>query len=119
MLRALLATLFTFLIASAAISAEHPFEALSDARPDARPFADPHAPFAPPQGQDTEDIDKQPCVSAKDGEGKTAVDPLLDTAGRHHARIADGDFPQQWTFSKHILFLHACALRAPPHQTRA
>ena len=119
MLRALLATLFAFLIASAAISAEHTFETLSDARPDARPFADPYAPFAPPQGQDTEDIDKQPCVSAQHGEGKTAVDAPLDMAGRHHLRIADGDFPQQWTFSKHTLFLHACAPRAPPHQMRA
>ena len=119
MLRALLATLFAFLIVSAAISAERTFEALSDARPDARPFADPFAPFAPPQGQDTEDIDKQPCVSAKHGEGKTAVDAPLDTLGRHHMRIADGDFPQPWTFPKHIPFLYACAPRAPPHQTRA
>jgi hypothetical protein len=119
MLRALLATLFTFLIASAAITAEHTFEALSDARPDARPFADPYVPFAPPQGQDTEDIDKQPCVSARHGGGKTAVDAPLDTAGRRHMRIADGDFPQQWTFSKHILFLHACAPRAPPQRMRA
>lgn len=120
MLRALLATLFSILFVTSATHEEHAFFGeQAPANEFARPFADAYSPFAPPEGQDTEDIDYQPFVSARHGGGKTAVDAPLDTAGRHHARIAAAASPQRWSFSKHILFLHACAPRAPPHQTRA
>lgn len=120
MLRALLATLFSILVVTSAISEEHAFFGEQDSADQlGRAFAGSYALFAPSQGRDTEDIDKQPCVSAQHGQGKTAVDAQLFPAGSHHARTADGGLPHPWAFSKHVLFLHACAPRAPPHQARS
>jgi len=110
MLRALLATIFAVLTASAVLAVERS----SVPADHANHFAGKHDPAPAPQGEDQIDIDKQPCIGLQDGSGKAAAQVPEALADRHGVPVAKRiDLPRQHV-PAHLLFLHACAARAPP-----
>lgn len=66
------------------------------------------------QGQDTPDVRRQHCSSARHWDGSTAIPPLVTTAIRPEASSAGLMLPHHPQILTHILFLYACAPRAPP-----
>jgi hypothetical protein len=112
MLRALLATIFAVLTASAASAVER------SPVPAADHFAAKFDPSPAHQGEDQIDIDKQPCVSPQDWSGKSAVNEHLASFRGPRGPVAKV-FSQPQRLSQHDLFLYACAPRAPPVPGRA
>lgn len=114
MFRALLASIFLILAASATGSGEILQAATSVAH--AEQFAGAlHAPPQVPQGQDTADIEKQPCFNARHWDAKAAaIKARPISVRRHDLQPALGIFPSRTLSQQHFLFLYACAPRAPP-----
>jgi hypothetical protein len=113
MLRALLATIFAVLTASAAVAVDR-----SPAPAEINHFAAKFDPCPAHQGQDQIDIDKQPCFSPQTWSGKAAVETDPSVSDRRHMPAASLLRPPHQRASTHILFLYACAPRAPPSITR-
>ena len=114
MLRALLATIFAVLTASAVLAVERS----SVPADNASHYAAKHAPAPAPQGEDQIDIDKQPCLGLQDWNGKAAVQMHAAVADGRCVPAADGIAPSRHHARAHLLFLHACAPRAPPSVSR-
>lgn len=114
MLRALLASIFVILAASAAGSGEILPASTSVAHADQ--FAGIlQPPPQKPQGRDTPDVAKQPCFSARNWHGKAAGIKAHPISVRgHDLKPARGIFPSKTLPQRHFLFLYACAPRAPP-----
>lgn len=108
MLRALLATIFAVLTASAAVAVER------SPVPAEGHFAAKFRPAPAPQGEDQPDFVKQPCFSFQDWNGKSAVKEHSVSFRGRRGPVAAKNCPASQRASHHDLFLHACAPRAPP-----
>lgn len=109
MLRALLATIFAVLTASAVLAVER-FSVPADS---ANHYAAKFDLAPAQQGEDQIDIDKQPCLGLQDW-SKAAVQVHAPSSdGRCVPLANDGGPPSQHVLA-HLLFLYACAPRAPP-----
>jgi len=113
MLRALLATIFAVLTASAALGVDR-----SPAPAEINHFAAKFDPGPAHQGQDQIDVDMQPCFSPHDWSGKTAVKTHAAFLGERSMPVVAKLWPQRHRFLTHVLFLYACAPRAPPFISR-
>lgn len=108
MLRALLATIFAVLTASAAVAVER------SPVPAEGHFAAKFDPVPAHQGEDQADVAKQPCFTSQDWNGKSAVKGHLGSFRGRRGPVAAKICSASQRASHHDLFLHACAPRAPP-----
>lgn len=114
MMRALLALILAVFVSSTAVSAAERMALAQHVDQAAKVFN----PAPAHQGQDTEDVEHQPCVSARSGGGKAALD--LGAAApqhRHSPSLAITTTPLRPPVLKPVVFLYSCAPRAPPPHT--
>lgn len=114
MTRALLALILAVFVSSAAVSAAERMALAQEVEQAAKVFN----PAPAHQGQDTEDVERQPCVSARSGGGKAALDlGAVAPQHRHSPSLAITAAPLRPPVLKPVVFLYSCAPRAPPPHT--
>ena len=111
MMRALLASIFVILILASGISNDARSVA---AEPGNQIAAKLKAQPSHHQGQDTPDVRRQHCFSARYWDSSAAIPPLVTTELRNEASPAGPMLAHDQQFLTHILFLYTCAPRAPP-----